>query len=235
MGMRGVEVLPIGTNRIDRYFWNQFDITNRKYLSAAIDPINKVVAWAFPGTGATSNLPNRIVMCKWDEMKWSEAEIATELILATEPQGYTLDGLDVVGTDIDNATIFDESFDSEKWRGRSFRFAAFDQAHKLSYFTGSSLAATVETGDIQPMPGLRSQINGARPLVDGGDARISIASRQRLADAVSYGSASDMDITGNCPTRSAGRYHRLRVSLSASTSWSHLTGIGIDYVAGGSR
>ena len=235
MGMRGVEVIPVGTNRIDRYFWNQFDITNRKYLSASIDPINKVVAWAFPGAGATSNLPNRIIMCKWDELKWTEAVIDTELILATETQGYTLDGLDVLGTDIDNATIFDESLDSEKWRGRSFRFAAFDQSHRLSYFTGATLAATLETGDIQLAQGRRSQINNVLPLVDGGDARVSIASRQRLKDAVSYGTSSDMNINGICPVRSEGIYHRFRVSLSASTSWSHLTGLGVDYVGGGLR
>jgi len=235
MGINGVNVEPIGTERIDRYFWDQFDITNRRYVSTGIDPVNKIVAWAFPGTGASSNLPNRILMYKYDEGKWSEAEIDTELLLSTETQGYTLDSLDDLGTDIDNAGVFDESFDSDKWRGGSYRFAAFDQAHKLNFFTGPSLAATIETGDLQPDTGKRWQCNGARVLVDGGDARVSVAGRTRLKDTVTYGSSSDMNIDGVCKLRSEGRYQRFRLSLSSSTSWSHVQGLGIQYELKGGR
>lgn len=233
--LRGTEVAHIGNRRVDRFFWDQFDITNRRYISAGIDPINKLYVLAFPGTGSVSNLPNRMLICKYDELKWTEAEIDTEALLATRTQGYTLDSLDTLGTDIDNATIFDESLDSDKWKGGAFRFAAFDQSHQLAHFTGATLAATVVTGDIQPNPGRNWLVKGARVLVDGGDARLAVAKRARLRDAVSYGGASDMNINGYCPLRSDGRYQRLRLSLSSSTSWSHVQGIELDYEARGAR
>lgn len=236
MGMSGGAVEPIGSDKIDRYFQEQFDITDRRYLSAAIDPVNKIVAWAFPGAGASSNLPNKILMCKYDERKWAEAEVDTEIILRTETQGFTLDGLDAAfGTDIDNATVFSESFDSEIYRGRALRFAAFNPSHVLGHFTGATLAATFDTGDMQPRAGFNWQINGVRPLIDGGDARIAAAPRTRLNDTITYGSAADMNVDGLCPIRSHGRYQRCRVSLTSSTSWSHIIGIEVDYALRGRR
>ncbi len=235
MALRGTEVQHIGTSRVDRFFWDQFDILDRRFISAAVDPVNKLVAWAFPGAGASSNLPNRILMCKYDELKWAEAQIDTSLLLATETQGYTLDSLDTVGTDIDNATIFDESLDSDKWRGGAFRFAAFNQTNSLSFFTGATLGATIETGDMMPEEGRNWQINGVRVAVDGGDARAAVAKRSRLTDAVTYGPTSDMNVNGFCPLRSDGRYQRIRLSLSSSTSWSHVQGLSVDYVLRGLR
>lgn len=235
MAINGTTVQPIGSDKIDRYFDEQFDITDRRYLSAAIDPVNKIVAWAFPGTGAASNLPNRILLCKYDELKWAEAQVDTQIILKTETQGYTLDGLDALGTSIDNATIFDESFDSDKWQGRTLRFAAFNQSNVMGHFTGATLAATFETGDAQPVDGRNWQVNRVWPLVDGGDARVAAAARTRLLDSVSYGPAGDMNIDGVCSIRPHGRYMRFRTSLSSSTSWSHIQGLGVEYVLRGLR
>jgi hypothetical protein len=233
--LRGTQVEHIGTRRVDRTFWKQFDITNRRHISSAIDPVNKIVAWGFPGAGSVSNLPNRILMCQYDELKWAEAEIDTELLLATRTQGYTLDSLDDLGNDIDDASVFDESLDSDKWKGGAFRFAAFNQLHQLAHFKGATLAATIETGDVQPVLGRNWLTNGAQIHVDGGDARLSVAKRARLKDAVTYGAASDTNINGFCPLRSEGRYQRFRLSLSSSTSWSHAQGLGVDYVLRGKR
>jgi hypothetical protein len=223
------QVQPIGSDRIDRYFWDQFAIADRRYVTAAIDPPNKIVAWAFPGTGK-STLPNRVLMCKYDENKWAEAVIDTEVLLNTATQGETLDGLDAsVGTDIDNATLFPESFDSDRWKGGQYRFGAINHSHKLGHFTGATLAATIDTGDMQLIPGFRSQVNGVVPLMDAGTANVSVASRQRLKDSVSYGSAAALNQSGVCPVRGSGVYHRFRLSLTSSTSWSHVQGLKLQF------
>lgn len=232
MALDGVSPTYIGNNYVDRYFWDQFDPGNARYVSAAVDPKNKIVAWAFPGSGG-SQLPNRMLMCKWDELKWAEAEIDTERLLTTETQGYTLDGLDTVGTDIDDAGVFDESFDSDKWKGGAFRFAAFDRMHQLAFFNGEPMKATIETGDLQIAPGQRWEALGVRPLIDSGDAQVAAAGRTRLKDAVSYDSVSSMNIDGECKVRTEGRYIRFRTSLSASIS--HVQGLEIDYTLTGMR
>lgn len=230
MALNGVSPEPIGNARIDREFWREFDPSNKRSMSTAVDPVNKIVAWAYPTTGL---LPDTLLMCKYDEMKWAKAEIDTEYLVTTETQGYTLDGLDTVGTDIDNAGVFDESFDSDKWKGGAFRFGAIDQNHTLGFFTGSNLKATFETGDIQPVQGRRWEIGGVRPLANGSGARVTAATRTRLADPVVYGNSSTMNIDGECKMRSEGRYQRLRVSLSGS--FSHIQGLEIDYTLTGER
>lgn len=234
MALKGTSVQHLGDRRVDRMFWDEFDPGNKRFVSAAVDPLNKIVAWAYPGAGAT-NLPNKILYCKYDELKWAEAEIETEMLLTTETQGFTLDGLDALGTDIDDAGVFDESLDSDKWKGGAFRFAAFDRDHKMNFFTGPTLPASIETGDIQPAPGQRWQANGVEVYVDGGDAMASVAVKDKLTDIVNYTVSSGMNAQGVCPVRTEGRFQRIRISLSGSTSWSHIQGINIPYVFRGNR
>jgi len=231
----GGAVEPIGTSQIDRYFWDQFDITNKRAVTAAIDPIKKLVCWGFPGSGAVAGLANRILMYKWDEGRWSEAEVDHDILFRTETAGYTLDTLDTVGTSIDDSSAFPVSFDADRWKGGSLRFGAFTDTHKLAFFTGSTRGGSIETGDVQPVDGQRWQVNSVRPLVDGGDVGISVATRSRLKDTVSYGTASTMNADGLCNYRREGRYHRFRASLTASTSWEHIQGVQIDYELTGER
>ena len=220
-------VHPIGDQQVDKAFWAEFDVNDRQSVSAAIDPINKVVAWAYPGEGSTGGLPNRIRMCKWDERRWSLAEVDTTWMMSSETQGYTLEGLDNLSTDMDGAVL--QSLDSDLYKGGLFRFAAFDRLHQFGTFIGPNLGATIETGDIEMAPGKRALLTNTRPLVDGGDARIAASGRSRLIDGISYPTGSDLNIHGECPQRVEGRYHRLRCSLSASTSWSHVIGIEYDF------
>lgn len=228
-------VTPIGSDKVDFTFWNQFDINNKAAVSAAVDPVRKLICWAFPGAGASSNFPNKLLMFKYDEGRFAEAEVDTEMLFRTETQGYTLDTLDTVGTNIDNSAVFGESFDSDRWKGGSLRFGAFDQAHKLGFFTGATRKAVIETGDIQPKDGMNWQINSVRPLMDGGTADISLAKRARLTDAVSYGNSSAMNTDGECPIDGEARYMRFRTSLTSSTSWEHIQGIQLDFEITGER
>lgn len=233
--IQGGQVTPIGSDKVDFTFWSQFDINNKASVSAAVDPVRKLICWAFPGAGASSSLPNKLLMYKYDDGRFVEADVDTEMLFRTETQGYTLDGLDAVGTNIDDASVFGESFDSDRWRGGSIRFGAFDQTHKLGFFTGATRAVTIETGDIQPKDGMNWQINSARPLMDGGSADISVAKRQRLVDPVSYGAASTMNTDGECPLYGEGRYMRFRTSLTSSMSWDHIQGIALDFEMTGER
>ena len=229
----GGAVEPIGTSQIDHYFWDQFDINNKRSVSAAIDPVKKIVCWGFAGSGSVGGLPNRILMYKWDEGRWAEAEVDHEILLRTETQGYTLDGLDALGTNIDDSGVFNVSLDADKWRGGSLRFGAMTDTHKMAFFTGATRRATIETGDIQPRDGSRWQVHGVRPLIDGGSANVSVASRTKLASAVSYGVSTAMNAEGLCQVRREGRYNRFRVSLTSSMSWNHIQGIQIEFEIGG--
>ncbi len=228
-------VEPIGTGQIDHQFWNQFDPQNKRYVSAAVDPVKKLVCWGFPGSGASSNMPNKMLTFKWDENRWAESDVDHEILFRTETQGYTLDGLDTVGTNIDDSSVFSQSFDSDRWKGGSLRFGAFDQQHKLSFFTGSQRAGTIETGDMQPKDGRSWILNGLRPLIDSGTVETSVAVRQKLQDAISYNTVSVSDADGICPVCVEGRYMRTRHVTQAGASWEHFQGLTYDFELTGER
>ena len=62
---------------------------------------------------------------------------------------------------------------------------------------------------------------------------IQVASRSRQIDTTSYSTAVSLNDDNNCPVRSNGRYHRVRVN--ASGTWKHALGVDVDAVALGRR
>jgi len=102
----GTQSYPIGVGQVDRTFWNQFDIGNAHLVSAAIDPVNKIVAWAFPGAGA-AGAANKVYFYNWDRRRWSEADIDLEILANTTSEAYTLEGLDAVALDSTADTTLD--------------------------------------------------------------------------------------------------------------------------------
>ena len=214
---------PIGANKVDRTFWNQFDVADRSRMSAAIDPVNKIVAWAFPGTGNVSGAPNKIYLYNWQDNRWSEADINTQIMVSSLSTGYTLDQLDQFG----NLDALAYSLDSRAWTGGELQFAAFDTDNKLASFSGTNVAATLETAERQLSPG-RSLVTSVRPLVDGGSPTVQVAGRTRQNDAESFGSAASLNTDGECRVRNNSRYHRFRVNVPAG-SWDHAQGVEVAY------
>ena len=221
----GLESQPIGEGKVDRTVLGQFSVNDRRQMSAAIDAENKLYAIGFPGEGSTGGRPNKIFFYYWPDGKWTEAPKDHEFLLRTATQGYTLDGLDTVGTDIDDSNVFDQSFDAAKWQGGILRFGAFDTDNKLAFFVGSNLAATLDTGEVQLTPGKRSLVTKIRPLVDGGTLTAQIGGRALLTAANSFDAAAAINDTGDCSVRNSNRYHRMRVNIAAGGTWSHAQGV----------
>ena len=227
----GVQTQPIGNGKVDRTFWDQFDIAYASRVSAAIDPVSKVVMWAFPGTGSSSGNPNKIYFYHWPTGKWSEAEVDTEVIFRALAKGYTLDGLDAVSTNLDTLAF---SLDSRAWTGQQIKLAIFNQSHILTFMDGSNLAATIDTGDVQLNPAGLATVNNVSPLVDGGTAiTVALDERARIQDSVSFGTASTIDSNGRCNLLSTARFHRFRTTIPAATSWNHAQGVRVDYINAG--
>lgn len=233
MATDGAESVSIGANQVDKTFWNQFDVGNRTRVSAAIDPINKLVAWLFPGSGSSAGQPNKLFIYDWQNKKWSEIDIDLQLIAATLTQSFTLESLDSITTDIDDGTL--ASFDSPQWQGGKYRLSGFDLAHKLVYFTGDNLAARLETGEFQHTPGQRSLLRKLRPLVDGGAVSMALAGRNRLVDTASFGSSVSLNGVGDIWIRNMARYHRARCDVAAGGTWNHAQGVEVHGTGMGDR
>ena len=146
--------------------------------------------------------------------------------------GVTLDSMTVYGT-FDSMPQF--TLDSRVWTGGKDMLGAFDTSHRLNYFNGQNLAATVDTTELQPFPGRLALIKNTRPLIDGGVPSVALGTRNRLVDAVTFNPATAMNNLGACPQRANGRYVRGEITLPAGTNWTHLQGLELEASPSGVR
>lgn len=221
----GATSVPIGVNKIDKTFYADLDQSYVLRVVGSVDPINKMVFWAYPGSGHIQGNPNRIIVYNWVTQEWSIASTTSEYIFRTLTFGYTLEGLDAVSSSLDALPF---SLDSRAWAGGVLQLAGFNTSHELCFFSGSTLAPTVDTDEMQPFNGQRAFIRNTRPLVDGGTPSVAIGTRETTESSVTYNMATAINTLGWSPQRATGRYIRARITLPAGSSFSHIQGVELD-------
>lgn len=227
----GTQSSPIGAQKVDKTFFADVDQSYFHRIYGAGDPINKMVFWAYPGTGNTGGRPNKGLVYNWETGWWSRFEVDSEILLRDLSVGYSLDDLDAFG-DLDSLPF---SLDSRVWTGGRLVLSAFDTNKKLARFAGSNLAATIDTTELGGSA--RIYCNCVRPQSDAPLSNMTVAMkyRQQPGEALTTTSAASIDGDGQAHFRVNGRYLRARLNIAAGASWSHATGVNADVMEGGSR
>ena len=218
----GQNIYNIGLEKVDRWFFDNVDISRIDTMSCAIDPIRKLVVWNYPNLSQGRSL----LIYNWQLKRWSKADTTADYIASAATPGYTLEALDVFGT-LDSLTT---SLDSPLWTGGKFLFAGVSGT-KIVTFTGANSTAVLTTSDMEA--GYNSVVTLARPQIDNGSCTVAVASRKELDDAITFGTAQATSQEGRVPLRSYGRYHRFQVTPTGS--WTTAIGLDVDVVNQGSR
>jgi hypothetical protein len=233
----GTNITPIGEQRVNNYFNGWIDKSNLFRVYAAIDAPNSCYIILGPDSSASNGNPNRGLVYNWAVDRWAELSpgaVEIALTVATQ-QGYTLEGLDAISTNLDTLPF---SLDSQVYAGIAQQLiGGFDTTHAFGFFNGANLAATVDTleANISGDEG-RALVTSARPIVDGGTPTLAIGTRNRIEDARTFGSDIAMNTLGTCPQRAEGRYHTGRIKMAAGATWTHIQGVsGIKAKPVGSR
>lgn len=217
----GASSVPIGGDKVDKFFFADFDQTYSSRMSSTVDPINKVFYWAYPGSGNTGGVPNRIIAYNWALKRWSLIETGAEFIFRAGTFGYNVDNADALGYDADRSPF---GPDSRFWAGGKSILAGFDGDHRLGFFSGPALGASLETGDLDLGEGRRALVTGVRPIADTPAITVSVGARNDQAAPVAYSVATSPTDDGFCPQRVATRYPRARIDIAAGAAWSHASG-----------
>ena len=220
----GQELVPIGAEKINKYFLGRLKTANRQNIRSAVDPLQQIVVWAYPSVDSADGSNDELIIYNYFLDRWSRATVSVTALAPLFTSGYTLEGLDAVSTSID---ALPPSLDSELWMGGTFFFAA-GADKKVQSFTGDCLSATVETGEFQHGQ-RRSIVNTIVPYVTGVSPTISAAIGSRtLQHGVipTFSAASSVTDEGFCPLRSEGRYHRVRLNISGD--WEQAQGLDVD-------
>jgi hypothetical protein len=89
----GRTVVPIGAEKIDKYFYANFDVTKSDTMSAAVDPARKIIVWNYP----TVSGGRELLVYHWQLQKWTRAETTVNYLAQNSvaaSSGTTLEGLD---------------------------------------------------------------------------------------------------------------------------------------------
>lgn len=228
----GNQSIPIGTNKIDKTFYDDVDTNYMERICSVVDFSKQIIYWAYPNADATAGRPNRILCYNYSPnatKRWSRIEtIDIEFLFTSYSEGYTLDSLDTVSSSIDLLAF---SLDSRVWTGNNLLLSAFNGDHKQVNFTGSALDAVLETGEAQVNQQGRANITNTRPIIDGsGTVTVQMGARNLHSESASFGSAVSVNASGYCPVRSNARYHRARVNVTGGFNDAQ----GIDLIASAS-
>jgi hypothetical protein len=221
----GQQIIPIGNEKVNRFFFDNVDEGLLNLMSSAVDPARKLVIWAY--ASVSSATVDKLLIYNYEIGKWTSGTTTASRIATSSTPSFTLEGLDVFG----NLEAIESSFDSRIWLGGKMQFAGVKDT-KIVTFSGANNTAYIETGDIE-VPGTTSAITMAKPIVDNGSANVALVSRRLLNEQVVFGTQSVADAENRVSIRGVGRYHRLQ--LTPTGQWKTTVGIDIELNGLGSR
>ena len=204
----------IGSEKVDRSFFAEFNKADADRLTSAVDPRNKLVMWSYPTGG--SSTPSKLIVYNYAIDRWSTVEQTNDMIGSFFSPSYTLEDIDNVNASLD---ALGSSLDDPVWVGGEYFFGGGNN-NKITTFSGSNLTATIETGEFEFTPGRASLLTQVQPYLDRQAAATAptvtaqVASRARPFDAQTYGSAVSVNSDNFIPLRSSGRLHQVKFSAS---------------------
>jgi environmental stress-induced protein Ves len=221
----GQNVVPIGNEKVNRFFFDNVDEGTLYLMSAAVDPTKKLIIWAYASNSSAT--ADSLLIYNYQTQRWTSGTTHVDRIASTSTPAVTLEGMDVYG----NLDTILTTFDSRLWLGGRLQLAGVDGA-KIVTFSGANATAYIETGDIE-VPGSTSSITLVKPTVEGGSGSVALLSRRLLTESTVFGSQTAADAENRVSVRGVGRYHRLQ--LTPTGSWTSAVGIDIDLSPLGTR
>lgn len=228
----GSQSNPIGANRVDKTFYADVDCNSIGRMCSAVDPINRMIYWAYSSTQSTNGVLDKILGYNWEIDKWTGILNASAIEILFRAYTFGNDVLDNVGSvSLDTASYQVYPMDSVAWTGGNIALGGFlSSNNQFGYFNGVNNTATIETTEIQLFPGKRAQIKNTRPLADvsGGNSTLYIKTRDTLYATPVVNGNNKIGYLGTSPLIANGRYARAGIVLSTSDTWTKFQGIEIE-------
>ena len=231
--INGDQILPIGAEKVNRFFDSDLNNAFADRITAAVDPFNTLAIWLYPSKDNpnTTGVCDKLLIYNYITQKWSVAKVKASQIFKQFVVANTVELMDIISENLDDINI---SLDTAYWTTGHLYLGAIDENFKAAIFSGKTLEAELETKEQEIFPGLRANVTGIRPIVDA-VANVTIKTRDRLVDNVVTSSSSTMNDTGINPVRQSGRYFRANVKIPAESIWTNAQGIDLTASQGGSR
>lgn len=217
--------IPIGKEKIDHSVLDNIDADSLHLVVGATDPTHTRIFWAYKTRGSSASSFDTIIAYDWMLQRWTKIMVSGEFLSSLATPGLTLEGVDsAYGSNID--TIVLGSFDDISVASQ-VRLAGIDASHKLGFFSGDNLEATLETSE-HGGDGRRIFVRGYRPISDATTVFGSVSQRENLQSDQTYTSETEVNDIGKIDTRVSTRYARGKVRIPAGEIWTYASGLEPD-------
>lgn len=224
---------PIGAGFIDQWFLARVDQSDLSLIQASIDPFRKNVLWRWKrSANSSTTVFEDIIGYNWLFKKWFTLTVQTTYLGYSAQTAQTWDAYDATATwdAVDAGLIWDSRF----LQGGQPIFGAMNSSYKFGYFTGSAMAATLETG-VSNSP-VSTIIGRATPMDDSDDGTLELGVRNAMNDSTTWKTGVAKATSGRVPLRGRGKYVSFRRNIAAASTWTETKGIDhIESAAGGAR
>jgi hypothetical protein len=115
------------------------------------------------------------------------------------------------------------------------KLSAVNSSHVVGFFSGTSLAATIETAEQALDGGRRTRVKGFRPVTDAGACSGAVGGRENVQSSVTYSTPQAVNSKGLCPANVSTRLARAQVTVPAGTVWTFASGVEPFFAQEGGR
>jgi hypothetical protein len=225
--------VPIGHGKVDRWFAGQADFSKTERFSAVIDPRAKSYYLSFVSNNSPDGNPDLVLVYHWAENRWSYFEQSQQALMQSFSRSLSIDDLDAIYGNLD---AIDGSLDATAFRGGRPLIAAIMTDGALGTLSGTTLAAEVETTEVQLNPQGRALVQEVQPVTDSQSVTVALKTRNFLYESETVGDTAALNAyTGTACLRKDARYHRANMVIPAGTDWSFFDGVKLAFRPTGVR
>jgi len=232
--IQGDTVIPIGAEKVNRFFDVDLNKAYTDRICAAVDPFNQLAMWLYPSVNNTTNttgICDRIIIYNYITKKWSLAKADASTIFSQFVGAYTVELMDIISTNLEDINA---SLDTDFWNGGQMFLGGIDSDYKAAIFSGTSNESEIETDEIEPFPGLRANVLGVRPFINAAST-VTVKTRERLQDTATESSSATTVTSGVNPVRESGRFVRANVKIASGVNYDHAQGVDLSLTRAGVR
>jgi hypothetical protein len=222
----GVEITPIGDEKVNRWFFSQYSREDIEGIWSAIDPRASEVYWAMPGT------PGQLVVYNWVLQRWWTARVDVTGAFPGATPNVSIDAIDATYGDLDSIP---GSLDDPMFSGGNPMLLLVDGSHVVGTLAGANMEAALTVKNIEPTPGKRSRVRAVRMITDALTTHVALLPRLNRGDAESVVWSGTARGNGKKNVRANGRYIDVVVGIAAGETWSDVQGCEIEFEAGDGR
>lgn len=225
----GSEINPIGSQRVNRWFFETLSQSEISRVHGAVDWPNESVVWSFPEDGTVFN---RKLIYSWAQNRWSTATITTDWLVEAGADATTLEEIGALFPSLEDVT---PSLDSQFWQATYLGLSGF-AGGEYGQFGGTPMEATWRTGSFQPAPKQRVFVSEVTPDIE--TPNWDMTCRLHMTDnrgATTSTNAVPVGWSGFAPVRGEGQKMAVEVVKPAGEAWSGARGAQVRYETAGFR